>query len=105
MALELLLLDIEFGGGMDGVKVGEMLRADLANEAAQIVYVSAVEDYAMRLFRNRPMDFLPKPVKRQDIERVMNEYIRVFEKRRAAVFEYGIGCTRFRVAEEEIVYF
>lgn len=41
MALELLFLDIEFGGGMDGVKVGEMLRADLANEAAQIVYVSA----------------------------------------------------------------
>ena len=41
MALELLLLDIEFGGGMDGVKVGEMLRADLANEAAQLVHVSA----------------------------------------------------------------
>lgn len=72
MILDLLFLDIEFGKGMDGVKVGEMLRADLANEAAQIVYVSAVEDYAMRLFRNRPMDFLPKPVKRQDIERVMN---------------------------------
>ena len=57
MALELLLLDIEFGGGMDGVKVGEMLRIDLVNEATQIVYVSAVESYAMRLFRNRPMDF------------------------------------------------
>ena len=91
MILDLLFLDIEFGKGMDGVKVGEMLRADLANEAAQIVYVSAVEDYAMRLFRNRPMDFLPKPVKRQDIERVMNEYIRVFGKKRNAVFEYGIG--------------
>ena len=61
--------------------------------------------YAIRLFKNRPLDFLPKPVKRQDIERVMNEYIRVFGKRRAAVFEYGIGRRRFRVAEEEIVYF
>ena len=61
--------------------------------------------YAIRLFKNRLLDFLPKPVKRQDIERVMNEYIRVFGKRRAAVFEYGIGRTRFRVAEEEIVYF
>lgn len=41
MILDLLFLDIEFGKGMDGVKVGEMLRADLANEAAQIVHVSA----------------------------------------------------------------
>ena len=95
MVLDLLFLDIEFGGGMDGVKVGEMLRIDLVNEATQIVYVSAVESYAMRLFRNRPMDFLPKPVKRQDIERVMNEYIRVFGKKRGAVFEYGIGRRRF----------
>ena len=105
MVLDLLFLDIEFGGGMDGVKVGEMLRIDLVNEATQIVYVSAVESYAMRLFRNRPMDFLPKPVKRQDIERVMNEYIRVFGKKRGAVFEYGIGRRRFRVAEDDIQYF
>ena len=51
------------------------------------------------------MDFLPKPVKRQDIERVMNEYIRVFGKKRGAVFEYGIGRRRFRVAEDDIQYF
>lgn len=105
MVPDLLFLDIEFGGGMDGVKVGEMLRADLVNEATQIVYVSAVESYAMRLFRNRPMDFLTKPVKRQDIERVMNEYIRVFGKKRDTIFEYGIGRRRFRVAAEDIQYF
>jgi len=105
MALDLIFLDIGFDGGMDGVKVGEMLRADLANETTQIVYVSAMESYAMQLFRNRPMDFLLKPVKRQDIEKVMDEYIRVFGKGRNHIFEYGIGRRRFRVADDEILYF
>ncbi len=105
MILDLLFLDIEFGGSMDGVKVGEMLRSDLANESTQIVYVSAMESYALQLFRNRPMDFLVKPVKKQDIEKVMKEYIRVFGKKRDAVFGYKIGRRRFRVAEDEILYF
>ena len=38
MVLDIIFLDIEFGGSMDGVKVGEMLRADLANENTQIVF-------------------------------------------------------------------
>ena len=107
MVLDIIFLDIEFGGSMDGVKVGEVLRADLANENTQIVYVSALEGYVLQLFRNRPMDFLLKPVKRQDIERVMDEFIRVFGKKKKGkdIFEYGIGRSRFRVAGHEIVYF
>ena len=51
---------------------------DLRNEITQIVYVSALEEYAIQLFQNRPMDFLIKPIKQEDIDKIMNNYIHVF---------------------------
>lgn len=103
--LDILFLDIEFGGGTDGVIVGKELRSDLKNETTQIVYVSAMESYALQLFQNRPIGFLIKPVERQDIERIMKEYIRVFGQSSRNFFEYGIGRKKFRVREDEIIYF
>lgn len=45
---------------------------DLRNEITQIVYVSALEEYAIQLFQNRPMDFLIKPIKQEDIDKIMH---------------------------------
>lgn len=103
-ALDVLFLDIELGKRMNGVMVGRLMRSDLANEVTQIVYVSANESYAMQLFRNRPMDFLVKPVKREDIERVMAEYKRIFNGRKK-FFEFRIGKNTYRIADDEIQYF
>ena len=105
LPLDIIFLDIEFGGGTDGVIVGKELRSDLKNETTQIVYVSAMESYALHLFQNRPIGFLVKPVGRQDIERIMREYIRVFGQSSRNFFEYGIGRKKFRVREDEIMYF
>lgn len=102
-ALDVLFLDIELGRNTNGVMVGNLIRSDLANEVTQIVYVSASESYAMQLFRNRPMDFLVKPVKREDIERVMAEYKRIFfDKKR--FFEFRIGKITYRISDDEILY-
>lgn len=103
-ALDILFLDIDFGKKMDGVKVGRMIRSDLSNEATQIVYVSSKESYAMQLFQNRPMDFLLKPVKEKDIERIMNEYKRIFSGKKM-FFEFHIGKTSYRIATDGIIYF
>lgn len=103
--LDILFLDIEFEGSTDGVTVGKEIRSDLKNETTQIVYVSAMESYALQLFKNRPIDFLVKPVKRQDIERIMKEYIRVYGQKNRSFFEYSIRGKKFRVREEEIMYF
>ncbi len=103
--LDIIFLDIEFGGGTDGVTIGKELRSDLKNETTQIVYVSAMESYALQLFQNRPIGFLVKPVGGQDIERIMKEYIRVFGQSSRNFFEYGIGRKKFRVREDEIMYF
>lgn len=103
-ALDVLFLDIELGQKIDGVMVGHKIRSDLSNEVIQIVYVSSKENYAMQLFRNRPMDFLVKPVKREDIERTMNEYKRIFGDKKN-FFEFRIGKLAYRIAEDEILYF
>lgn len=103
--LDIIFLDIEFGGSTDGVTVGKVIRADLKNEATQIVYVSAMESYTLQLFKNRPIDFLVKPVERQDIDRIMKEYIRVYGQKSRNFFEYGIRGKKYRVREDEIMYF
>lgn len=103
-ALDILFLDIELGKKMDGVTVGQMIRSDLSNEVTQIVYVSAKESYAMKLFQNRPMDFLIKPVKDRDVEKIMDEYKRIFSGKKL-FFEFRVGKSTCRIAVDEIMYF
>lgn len=102
--LDLLFLDIELGKKINGVQVGNMMRADISNEATQIVYVSAKEQYALQLFRSRPMDFLIKPVQKDEIERIMSEYRRLSDIQKK-FFEYHIGRAAHRIASGEIMYF
>ena len=78
---------------------------DLRNEITQIVYVSALEEYAIQLFQNRPMDFLIKPIKQEDIDKIMNNYIHVFGKKEKHVFEYRVGKNQYRIGYDDIIYF
>jgi DNA-binding LytR/AlgR family response regulator len=64
--IDLLFLDIELGE-INGVEVGRHIREDLSNEAMHIVYISAMQSYAMELFNNRPLNFLVKPLDREKI--------------------------------------
>lgn len=101
--LDLIFLDIELGG-INGILVGQEIRTQLENEVTQIIYVSSKESYAMQLFHNRPMDFFVKPIKREDVEKIMYEYKRLFHCQKV-FFEYHIGKTMYRVADDSIMYF
>ncbi len=101
---DVLFLDIELSRRVNGVTVGRLMRRDLANEVTQIVYISAYESYAMQLFQNRPLDFLIKPVRKEDIIRVMEEYKRIFSDKKM-FFEFHIGKTPYRIADHVIQYF
>ena len=103
--VDLLFLDIEFRNTMDGIQLGKTLRTELKNERTQIVYISEIETYAMQLFQNRPFDFLIKPIKQKTIDRVMQEYTRLFGKQNGSYFEYKTGKIYHQIAEEEIMYF
>lgn len=100
---DILFLDIELEG-TTGVDLGKKLRADIKNEPMQIVYVSSKEGYAMQLFDTRPMNFIIKPVTYKMIERIMDEYGRLY-KFQPDFFEYNIGKTKYKVSEQYIFYF
>lgn len=101
--LDLLFLDIKLGGA-DGVSVGQKLRQDILSEVTQIVYMSSEQGYAMSLFQNRPMDFLLKPVDQDTVDRVMQEYRRVYD-RQNHFFEFQIGRAEHRISFGTILYF
>lgn len=98
----LLFLDIEFKG-INGVGVGKTIRDRFKNEMTQIVFVSIKENYAMQLFRIRPLDFLIKPVCRESVFNVMSEYRRLFDGGNT-FFNYHIGKSIYSLAEDEIRY-
>lgn len=99
---DLLLLDIEMEG-MDGVAVGLKLRESLANEVTQLVYISCKSSYAMRLFKTRPLDFLIKPVTKDSIEHMMDNYCYLYVQNNN-YFEYKNGKNIIRVDQKHILY-
>ena len=94
---------VELGRKIDGIQVGRVLRSDISNEMVQIVYISAEKGHAMELFKNRPMDFLIKPVTKADIRMIMKEYRRIFGERN--FFTYHIGKKEYRILDSNIMYF
>ena len=69
-APQLLFLDIELGD-TTGIEVGNRIRK-------QIVYISYRRDYAEKLFKIRPFDFLVKPVSKAAVYEVLDTYLGIF---------------------------
>ena len=63
---DLIFLDIELYN-LNGIEVGSILRKIKENYKVQIIYISAKNTYAMKLFQNRPFDFIVKPVNKEKI--------------------------------------
>ena len=61
-----MILDIELAR-LSGIDVGKFLREENRNFHTQIIYVSSKETYAMKLFSVQPLDFLVKPVKKEEL--------------------------------------
>lgn len=98
----LIMLDIELGG-MNGVRVGESIRKSEKDRQVQILYISAKEQYALELFRNRPFDFLIKPVTKERIFRALKEYISEYHADRA-FFDYTLDRKKHSIAASQILY-
>ncbi len=100
--VELIFLDIEIPN-RNGILVGEYIREGIKNEKIDIVYISSKENYAMQLFKNRPIDFLVKPVGYAQIEKVMD----VFVKRigvKGRTLECIVNKVHKRVLVSDIMY-
>lgn len=99
---DLLFLDIELGDAT-GVEIGEWIRSDIKNEAMQIVFVSAEENYAMQLFNIRPMNFLVKPIDYSKVEYILREYGRLY-KFQTCFFEFSVGKDKRKMDQKAIIY-
>jgi DNA-binding LytR/AlgR family response regulator len=102
-AIDIIFLDIEMDG-INGVKIGQVLRKEMENNATQIVYVSAKNSYAMELFQNRPFNFLVKPICEEQIYRILDDYYKVSNKS-TPFFEITVNRVTKKILVNDIMYF
>lgn len=100
---DLLFLDIELFE-KNGIEVGAFIRDEMENMDIHIVYISSKESYAMQLFRVQPLDFLIKPIKKEQLGEVITRSIRR-NRLTEGYFEYQKGSSILRIPIREIVYF
>lgn len=79
MRVDLLFLDIGFTSELSkGIELGNFIRSHPENETTQIVYISLKSQYALQLFRIKPLDFLIKPITPELVAETMDIFVRLF---------------------------
>lgn len=101
--LDILFLDIELFQ-MSGIEVGRFIRNQLDDMGMQIVYISGKASYAPQLFKTQPLDFLVKPVTKDQIGDVLETALKVL-KRKNEKFKFRLGKDYYYVPMGNIVYF
>lgn len=100
---DIIFLDIELIKN-NGIWLGNMLRKELKDFKTAIVYISYEKNYALQLFETMPLDFLVKPVKKEDVLRVMQRYLDI-NQNKYINFTYQKAHKRCSILYEDILYF
>lgn len=100
---DLIFLDIELKL-LNGIEVGKKIREELKDDITQIVYISANQKYVMELFQNRPLQFLVKPLKINDIVDCTSKAISISFKYNEC-FEFMIKKSFHKIKYKYIIYF
>lgn len=100
---DIIFLDIELGKIL-GVRIGEVIRDELKDDSVQIIYISANDSYAMKLFETRPMNFLIKPIEQTKLERVFLKAVTLVNNG-DEYFTYHMNQKAYRQQIKEICYF
>lgn len=101
--IDLLFLDIELVT-TSGIEVGRYIRNELENHEIDIAYISAKSSYAMELFKIRPIDFLIKPIRYEDVGEIMEESLKHY-RRNKLIFEYRAKGVYGKVKYRDIICF
>lgn len=100
---DLIFLDIELPQ-LNGIEVGHIIREVLENENMQIAYISGRENYAIRLFEFRPINFLVKPLDYQKVEQVLKKVFLLLDIE-TGTFTYKKGHGIDKIQIKDILYF
>ena len=99
---DILFLDIELYE-KSGIDVGKFIRNG-DDYMTHIVFVSSRQQYAMQLFKLQPLDFLIKPVVKEQVKEVLERSLRQ-KAQGKALFEYQRGGVFYQVPCRDILYF
>jgi len=99
---DLIFLDIEMPK-VSGVQVGTAIRDIHKDELTQIVYISAKSEYALELFDSNPLNFLVKPINYEDIEKVIEKFVKITGNW-SDVFTYKYGHDTYKMKLKDIIY-
>ena len=97
--LDIILPDVT------GIEIGQFLRKYLDQNTLQIVFVSGHPDFALKLFKIRPLDFLIKPIKETDIISILDEYLSIELPNKNQYYIYNSGNAKGKIAYNQILYF
>lgn len=100
---DMLFLDIclEHENGID---IGTEIRKKNYGKELRITYISTYQEYAMKLFRIHPFDFLVKPIREEELFRVIGK-LRELLKERKKIFEYTDTKGIHKISYDKILYF
>lgn len=89
---------------MNGINIGEIIRGEIGNQVTHIVYISRNLDYAADLLKVKPIEFLIKPIRMKDIEKIFH-ISRQLDRDRIQKFIFQSGKQEFSIPFNEILYF
>ncbi|MGN1153731.1 MAG: LytR/AlgR family response regulator transcription factor [Candidatus Gastranaerophilaceae bacterium] len=98
----LIFLDIEFPE-MNGIDLSKQIRNKLDDIKTQIIFVSAVPNYAMSLFSVQPFDFLVKPITEKVLFPCLSKFIKYYGERNR-FFTYTLENTKHKIPIGDIIY-
>ncbi|MSS07205.1 response regulator transcription factor [Clostridium sp. WB02_MRS01] len=101
---DILFLDIVLANSSSGVSIGHYIREKEKNEVLQIVYISSHKNYALELFKVRPVDFLIKPIAEKVIWKTLQLCTRLLQKAEVS-FQYKQGRNLNKIPIKDILYF
>lgn len=73
---DLLFVDIEMPS-ISGIQLTEYIRNIADDINVNIVFISSHTSYALELFKIMPMDFLIKPIKSEDVLRILKQWQKI----------------------------
>lgn len=100
---DLIFLDIEVDE-KTGIDIAEYIRYSMQDELQQIVYISGKSEYSIALHDTHPLDFIVKPIKDEQLEKVIMRYMKI-SGHWTNVFSYQVGRDTIKVKINEIRYF
>lgn len=100
---DILFLDIKLPD-INGINIANIIRNNMHNEQMQIIYISSKTEYALDLFKTRPMDFLVKPFTHNEVIEEFKQAKKLID-RESTNFEFSFKNEYYKIPLNKIMYF